>query len=65
MIRDVADFLRTGGVDAEPLVPAPMTPGPPARRSAEVRPLTDLARYASARRHPSAGGLRDVDGTER
>jgi hypothetical protein len=52
-------------VDAEAVVPAPVMPGPPARRSEEVRPLTDLARYASARRHPSAGGRRDVDGTER
>jgi hypothetical protein len=65
MIQDVADFLRTGGVDAEPVVPAPVTPGPPARRSEEGRPSTDLARYTSARRHPSAGGRRDVDGTER
>jgi hypothetical protein len=64
MIRDVADFLRTGGVDAEPAVPGPVVPGPTARQSEEVRPLTDLARYASARRHPSVSGRRDVDGTE-
>jgi hypothetical protein len=52
-------------VDAEPVVPASVVPGPPAHRSEEGRSVTDLGRYASARRHPSAGRWGGIDGTER